>query len=116
MNALQTAEALGVSPAEAGAYIQGCDEVVESGQYVATRKGPTVHIAVKMKGLGGRKLLKDCRETLRGWFDKEDTLFAPVKFGNHKAIRIAEALGFHRYSTTDVHVWLVQTKEKFHGH
>ena len=114
MTALEVAEALGVDKTMAQEYLFACQDVVESAQYVATLKGNTVHIAAKVDGLGGRKLLRQCRETLARWFDNEPVLYAPVKPGNDKAVRLAEALGFHQYATTDTHVWLMQTKEHFH--
>jgi len=116
MKAIEVARSLGISDKAAWGYIQDCEEVVESDQYVATLKGATVHLAVKVKGLGGRRLLRECRGTLRRWFDHHDVLRAPVQSSNVKAIRIAVALGFRPYATTATHVWLIQTKERFNGH
>lgn len=116
MNAIEVARALGIPEKAAWGYLQDCEEVVESDQYVATLKGPTVHIAASVKGLGGRRLLRECRGTLRRWFDQQDILYAPVKIGNDKAVRLAIALGFYPYAVTPTYVWLMQTKERFNGH
>jgi len=115
MTALEVAESMGIDKEVASAYMSGCSDLVECTQFVAMRKGSTVHIAVKVKGLGGRKLLRDCRAVLAQWFDKEPVLHAPVKPGNSKAVRLAEALGFHQYGATTDMVWLMQTKEHFNG-
>lgn len=116
MDALSVAEQLGVPPGAAQEYLTTCNDVVESNAYVATLRGNTVHIAVKLDGLGGRKLLKDCRGTLSRWFADKPILFAPVKHGNLRAVRLAQALGFRIYEATSTHVWLVQEKGHFDGH
>lgn len=116
MNAVDVAHSLGIDKEAAEHYMRTCADVIESPQYVATLKGNTVHIAAEVVGLGGRKLLRDCRATLSRWFQQEPELYAPVKHGNARAVRLAEALGFHQYAATDTHVWLMQTRERFNGH
>lgn len=116
MKAIDVADKLGVEKDTAREYLSACESIVESAQYVATLKGNTVHLAAEVSGLGGRKLLRDCRATLSRWFKDQPVLYAPVKHGNHRAVRLAQALGFHQYAATDVHVWLMQTKEQFYGH
>jgi len=60
--------------------------------------------------------LRECRGTLYEWFKTAPILYAPVKHGNKRAVRLAKALGFAPYDTTPTHVWLMQTKEHFDGH
>lgn len=115
MNVIEAAESMGVSVPNAEAYLKKCEDIVESAQYVATLKGNTVHIVANVKGLSGRKLLRDCRATLSCWFGIHSVLFAPIRLGNSRALRLAQALGFHIYTDTDTHIWLLQTKEHFHG-
>lgn len=116
MKAIDVAIVLGVAVPDAERYLSECEDVVETEQCVAVlRKGAVVHLAIQMRGLGGRKLLRDCRAILARWFDIYPVLFAPVKHGNEKAIAIATALGFRRYADTVTHVWLRQTREIFNG-
>jgi len=115
MKAMQVALSLGVNPDRAADYLRQCTDVVESSQYVATLKGDTVHIAAKVQGLGGRALLRECRDTLTRWFELHPILYAPVKKDNERAIQLGEALGFKRYAVDNTHIWLLQTKEQFHA-
>lgn len=108
MKAIDAAIMLGIDVETAQAYMLTCDEVVESDEFVATLKDDTVHLAIKLHGLGGRKVLRECERVLSRWFERHAFLRAPVKIGNDAAIRVAQALGFHRYATTDTHVWLVR--------
>ena len=116
MKAIAVAESMGVDLAHARRYLSECRDVVESKRFVATLKGNTVHVAGKFHGLGGRKLMRDCRETLRLWFALEPILYAPIKHANTRAIRFAMGMGFHPYAEDETYVWLVQTREKFNGH
>ena len=116
MKALALAESMGLDAQQARKYLSGCRDVVESRRWVATLKGNTVHIAAQPRGLGGRRLLRECRVTLRRWFDLEPILYAPIKHHNTRAVRFAIAMGFFPYAEDDTYIWLVQTKEKFNGH
>lgn len=113
MNAMDVARSLGIPDDEARGYLLTCNDVVESEQYVAVLRKNVAHLAADVKGLGGRKLLRGCRETLRKWFVDNPILFACIKPGNDRAVRLVEALGFTRYDATDTHIWLAQTKEQF---
>ena len=113
MNTLEVAKDMNIDPAYAEKYLLECEDVVESAMYVATLKENTVHIAARVPGLGGRLLLKQCRATLAEWFSCHAVLYAPVKFGNNRAMRLAAVLGFTQYATDATYVWFKQTKEHF---
>jgi RimJ/RimL family protein N-acetyltransferase len=86
------------------------DEVVYLARGVATRNGNVVHLAVFPEGLGGRGVLKECQSILARWLRDIGSLETRVRHGNVRAIRIAMALGFSIYSTTDSHVLLMREK------
>lgn len=91
-----------------------CNDVIQSEQFVAARQGRICHLAIKLTGLGGRKVMRECRKVLRKWFEAETVLFAPIKHGNDKAIRVVEHLGFKKDYETITHVWMRQTRSEFH--
>lgn len=115
MTAQEAAEWLGVDEMRANEYLFSCTRVVESSQHIATLVGNQVHLAIRLDGLGGRKVFRECQKTLAEWFELEPVLFAPIRHGNNGAVRMAEALGFFQYAKTDSHLWLVQSKEQFHA-
>jgi len=106
VTAMEVAAALGVDPVTAAKRIVGCDSVIETDRIVAMREGRTCHVAVRCRGLGGRAVLRECRETLQAWLNVEPVLVAPVRHENVRALRLVEALGFRRYSETPQHIWL----------
>lgn len=115
MTAFELATEMGLTIQQFEDYTNDCDDIVEAEQFVAILRDDEVHLAVKLTGLGGRKLLRDCKSILARWFEDNPVLLAPVKHANVKAIRLAEALGFRVYGETETHVWLVQHKEQFHA-
>lgn len=114
MTAFEVAMKMGLTIKQFEDYVNTCSDVVEADHFVAALKGNHVHLSAEIKGLGGRKVLKECRAVLAQWFILEPVLLAPVKHGNTRAIRIAESLGFRKYDETSVHEWLCLTRENFH--
>jgi predicted GNAT family acetyltransferase len=112
MEALDVADSLGIDRGKAGEYLKLCDEVVEGNEFVAARRGNVVHLAIRVRGLGGRRVLSRCREILARWFESEPFLRAPVRHENPAAKAIAERLGFRQYAETATHVWMA--KERWH--
>lgn len=115
MTAMELAAQLGVPFECAEDYLSECTRVVESSQHVAVLKGNQVHIGAKVTGLGGRKMLLACQETLKQWFDLQPVLYAPIRHGNARAVRLADACGFRLYYTDATYWWMTQTKEQFHA-
>jgi hypothetical protein len=115
MTALEVAQQMGLTIKQFEDYTNACRDIVEAPHHVAILKGNEVHLAVKVRGLAGRRVLRECGATLARWFDIEPVLMAPIRHGNARAIRMASALGFSRSHTTDTHLWMRQTKEHFHG-
>ena len=112
MKAFDVAMKMGLTIKQFEDHSNAFTDVVEAEHFVAALKGNEVHLAIELKGLGGRRVLRECRDVLRRWLDLEPVLVAPVKHGNIKAIRIAEALGFRKYGETSVHAWLSLTRER----
>ena len=115
MTAMEVARKMGIETGQAEAYLASCDEVIESGQFVAILRGNTVHIAAEIHGLGGRSLLRKCRAILRDWFERHSVLYAPIKKDSEHVIPFAERFGFVRYAVDDTHIWMLQTKEQFYA-
>jgi hypothetical protein len=113
MTALEVAASMGLTIKQFEDYVNRCSDVVEADHHVAILKGNEVHLAVKLNGLAGRRVLKECRETLARWFALEPFLVAPIRHGNTRAKRIAEALGFTHYANTATHLWMAQSREQF---
>lgn len=113
MRAFDVAMRMGLTIKQFDDYTNACTDIVEADQFVAILKGDEVHLAAGVAGLGGRRLLRECRDVLRRWLDLEPVLVAPVKHGNERAKRIAEALGFRKYGETKIHEWLRLTRENF---
>lgn len=114
MTALEVARNMGLTARQADEYLRACRDVIERPHHVAILKGNEVHLAVRVKGLAGRRVLRECGATLARWFDVEPVLLAPIRHGNNGAIRMASALGFSPSHTTATHLWMRQTREHFH--
>jgi hypothetical protein len=108
MDVTAIAESMGMDSKQAEAYLMACDEAIISDEFMATRKGNKVHLAIRLHGLGGRMVLSRCREILARWHQDNPVLLAPVRHGNDAAVRVAEALGFRKYGATITHVWLAK--------
>lgn len=97
---------LGIGPMMAASYLDDSTDVVDTESFVAVLRGNVVHLAIRISGLGGRRVLNECEAILDRWFKTNSVLYAPVRHGNDKAIAVAERLGFTQYSATPTHVWL----------
>lgn len=114
MTALEVAADMGLTIKQFEDYTKTCTDIVETENLVAVLKGNQVHLAARIKGLSGRRMLSECQRILARWFALEPVLVAPIKHGNIKAIRVAEALGFRWYAETSGHAWLSLARENFH--
>ena len=84
MDVTAIAESMGMDAKQAEAYLMACDEAIISDEFMATRQGNKVHLAIRLHGLGGRMVLSQCREILARWHQDSPVLLAPVRHGNER--------------------------------
>ncbi len=84
MDVTAIAESMGMDSKQAEAYLLTCDEAIISDEFMATRQGNKVHLAIRLHGLGGRMVLSQCREILARWHQDNPVLMVALLAGGRE--------------------------------